>query len=43
MASATTTRIGHPHDLVGDPVRLVLQRIIDLTDLELGLYRARQP
>jgi hypothetical protein len=30
------------HDLLGDPVSFMLQRIIDLPNEQLGLYRARE-
>jgi hypothetical protein len=31
---------GHPHDMVGDAVSLMFQRVVDLPDNELRLYRA---
>jgi hypothetical protein len=35
-------RRGRPHHLLGDAIRLVLQRIIDITDSDLRLNDARQ-
>jgi hypothetical protein len=36
-ALALQCGFGHPHHLFGDAVRLMLQRIVDLSDCELSL------